>query len=356
MSWPEHGAMNEALQEKLQTNRRDVIDFSVNTNPYGAPPYLLDKMKEWLSSIFTYPDPKQTKLKKEIAKHLGVTEEEVLAGNGGAELIYATARLFTNQTVLLIEPTFTEYRLALTANHARVKSYVTTEETMWQWTVEDLEKVAKDVDAIWFCHPNNPTGTTISPNTLDSFLTFCYEKNMTVVVDEAFFDFQVTPFSFLPYVKKDYPLLVLRSMTKMFAIPGLRIGYMFGQRSLIQQIQSFLPAWNVNSLGEKAIVTLLQEQNFVNDTAKRIHVERERVHSEIEKLGTFHVFPSAVNFYLLRHVDNRDVEPLLRFLAQEGIHARHTYHFPRLEGRYFRFAVKTRKENEQLLDVLSRWN
>lgn len=356
MSWPEHGAMNEALQQKLQTNRKDIIDFSVNTNPFGAPPYLLNKMKEWLPSIFTYPDPKQTKLIKEIAKHLGVTEEEVLAGNGGAELIYATARLFTNQTVLLIEPTFTEYRLALTANHARVKSYVTTEETVWQWTVEELEKVTKNVDAIWFCHPNNPTGTTIAPETLASFLTFCRDKNITVVVDEAFFDFQVTPFSFLPYVKKGYPLLVLRSMTKMFAIPGLRIGYMFGQSTLIQQIQSFLPAWNVNSLGEKAMIALLWEENFVKETAERIQLERERVQREIQKLGMFRVFPSAVNFYLLRHADNRDAEPLLRFLAQEGIHARHTYHFPRLEGRYLRFAVKTREENNQLLDVLSRWN
>ncbi|WP_158735287.1 threonine-phosphate decarboxylase CobD [Alteribacillus sp. YIM 98480] len=357
MSWPEHGAMPAALSKQLSQARcREIIDFSVNTNPFGPPADLKRKLKEWTDTIYQYTDPSHCTLREHMAEKISCKPDHVLPGNGGAELIFAAARLFANKKVVLIEPTFTEYKQALQANGAEVISFYTNEETRWQWSFQHLKPLLEKSDGIWFCHPNNPTGSVSAKEDIVQLLTYCRAANKLLVVDEAFYDFQQDPFLFHRYIKGNDPIILLRSMTKMYAVPGLRLGYMLASENLIEKINNYLPPWNVNSIAEQAMSYLLNQEAFVNQTVQRLHKEKNRVLKGLQTLKEIEVFPSAVNFYLIRHIKNIDMRPLLTFLAQEGIHARHTYHFPGLDGKYLRLAVKTKSENDQLLQSLARWS
>ncbi|SDH09313.1 L-threonine O-3-phosphate decarboxylase [Alteribacillus persepolensis] len=357
MSWPEHGAMPRALNQQLQQDHAPpVSDFSVNTNPYGPPPGLQQQLMEWTKTVFYYSDPNHQQVRQHLAEKLDIYQNNVLPGNGGAELIFAAARLFANKKVVLMEPTFTEYKQALQANGADVISFQTTEQTNWQWTFEQIEPYISKADGIWLCHPNNPTGTAVWQEELQQLIDYGQQQKKWVVIDEAFYDFQEEPVSYHHKLRDNRYLLLLRSMTKMYAVPGLRLGYILAAEDVIHTLASFLPPWNMNSIAEKAMLYLLEQEDFVKNTVQQIEKEKQRVINELQQLDRLKVFPSAVNFYLLRQQDKRDVKPLLTYMAKEGLHARHTYHFPGLEGRYIRLAVKTEKENNQLLCCLTRWN
>ncbi|RSL32061.1 pyridoxal phosphate-dependent class II aminotransferase [Salibacterium salarium] len=356
MSWPEHGAMPDALMKKLnQDKQQPLMDFSVNTNPVGPPHELRQKLPEWALLSTQYSDPSLSSIKQQIADTLNVEPDQVLPGNGGAELIYAVARLFQQKKIVLIEPTFTEYRKALEANQATITSVYVSESSDWRWSFEQVKACLEDADGVWMCEPNNPTGTAANRKELKQLLDYCKATAKTLVVDEAFYDFQTEPFPFVSYTSRDFPVIQIRSLTKMFTIPGLRAGYMMASQEIIDQIQVFLPPWNVNVIAERAISFVLSEQKFVEHTVSYITSERERVKKAVEDETSFKIFSSDTNFFLLCHKDHRDTKELLTFLAEHNLHARHTYHFPILEGKYIRLAVRTKTENNHLIDVLRRW-
>ncbi|MFB4163474.1 threonine-phosphate decarboxylase CobD [Alteribacillus sp. JSM 102045] len=357
MSWPEHGAMPAALSEQLnQVSNKSIIDFSVNTNPYGPPADIKKKLSDWVHTVHEYPDPNSNTLRKRLAQKLSCNFYNVMPGNGGAELIQAAARLFTNKKVILVQPTFTEYKKALEANGAEIVSYLTNEEEEWKWKFQELEPLLEKADGIWFCHPNNPTGTASASKEIEELLQYCKTNNKLTVVDEAFYDFQESPFLFESFINKNFPLILLRSMTKMYTLPGLRMGYMLASEEIIKKIQIYLPPWNINSIAGQAMMYLINQEEFVHETVQLIQKEKQRVIKQIQALKHITVFPSDVNFYLIRHHNRTDMQPLLKFLVQNGIHARHTYHFPGLNGKYIRLAVKKKSENDQLLHMLTRWS
>ncbi|RSL34643.1 aminotransferase class I/II-fold pyridoxal phosphate-dependent enzyme [Salibacterium salarium] len=357
MSWPEHGAMPDALMKQLNQIRQDQpMDFSVNTNPLGPPDELYYNLPKWVLLSTQYSEPSLQTIKQAISEALNVKPDQVLPGNGGAELIYAAARLFQQKKVILIEPTFTEYRKALEANQAFIVPIYVSESSEWKWSFEHIKIYLENADGVWICNPNNPTGKAADHSELMKLLEYCKMKQKTLVVDEAFYDFQQEPFPFLTYTKNEYPVVQLRSLTKMFTIPGLRAGYMVASENVTHQLNQFFPPWNVNIVAEKAMSSVLHQKQFVEHTVSFISQERDRIKKELDHHTSFYIFTADVNFFLLCHRDFRDTKKLLVFLAENNIHARHTYHFPMLEGKYIRLAVRTKPENDYLINTLLRWN
>ncbi len=354
MSLPNHGANPNHLAEALGIKLPEhVNDFSVNTNPFGPPNVFLNiDLLESLSTISTYPDPHVTELRERLAQQNAVLSTQILVGNGAAELIFLLAGLFRGKKVRIVEPAFSEYRDACLAHDCQVQSLVL--EAPWKLDKEHIKAAIKDIDLLFLCSPNNPTGIRYEDETIIALVEAAERAGIYVVIDEAFYDFCEQKRGLQELIHSYSKLILLRSMTKMYAIAGIRLGYMLANEELIQQIKKRQPPWSVNGLAQKIGLQLLDEDDFVKKSVADLSSERERMRNELVKLD-FDISPSVVNFYLVSEQKKENLKPLMLFLAEHGIVARHTYNFNGLNGKYLRLAVKDKQANDRLLHVMAKW-
>jgi threonine-phosphate decarboxylase len=338
--------MGLALPEKY-------IDFSANINPLGPPPALKEKWNGFYQEITVYPDPFAVKLKSRIAESEQISNDSILIGNGGAELITLVARFLTGKKVLVVEPTFSEYEKACRANHCEIQ-YHHLKGPDFALSIEELRLSISSADALFLCNPNNPTGIPYPVSTILSIIEECVKQNCFVILDEAFYDFLLDYHSFIPYINKFPNLIIIRSMTKMFAIPGLRLGYLAATPEIIAKLSRLQPHWSINTIALLAGELCLQTKEFIKETQVYIWEERERLNTFFNK-NNFEITPSQVNFYLLRDPFLTDQFSLFEFLLHRGIIPRHTFNFPGLEGNWLRFAIKSKQENSALMEVLLEW-
>lgn len=354
MKWPPHGSNPQYLYREIGlTIPENLLDFSANINPLGPPRAIREKWSLLFEKVIDYPDPRASSLKDMIAAKEGVRDDRVLLGNGGAELITLIGRMLSQKNVLIIEPAFSEYEEACRANGCNIV-YYQAEEPSWQPLEEELFACLKNMDAVFLCNPNNPTGVVYSHEFIVRLLDECRLNEVLLIVDEAFHDFHHEYMPLTPLLGKYENLIILRSMTKMYAIPGLRLGFALAAPVTIQRLAKSQPHWSVNALAMEAGVECLKDVSFLEDSAKYIENERKKLFNFFDKYG-FAYSPSQVNFYLLRDPIHEDQYPLFEFLLRKGMVPRHTFNFPGLEGRWLRFAIKGEQDNGRLLEVLLEW-
>lgn len=353
MKWPSHGSNPHYIYESLSIPQPEqFIDLSANINPLGPPPRLRERWLGFFEKISEYPDPQASALKEMIALKENVCEESVLIGNGGAELITLIGRMLAGKNVLIIQPTFSEYEKACTANECRVVYHQIDDD--WTLNMPSLLEKLDGIDAVFLCNPNNPLGICFPYETVLRLAIACKRRGIYLVVDEAFHDFWRRYQSLTPIVKEHHNVILLRSMTKMFAIPGLRLGYVLANSSIIQLLASAQPHWSVNVVAMLAGEECLQETSFIEQTIDYIDKERERLFSFFNH-EEFIVSPTETNFYVLRDPNLEDQYPLFEFLLRHGVVPRHTMNFPGLEGKWLRFAIKSTRENTRLMELLKEW-
>ncbi|MFD1360081.1 threonine-phosphate decarboxylase CobD [Lentibacillus salinarum] len=354
MQLPAHGSNPDHLFKALGMEPpTKMVDFSVNTNPLGAPRAIKDHWQGWLEEIEDYPDPSALELKKTIAAHEGVAESHLLPGNGASELITLIARYLHGKQVLIIHPAFSEYESACRNENCTI-SYHIVHPPNWQLEKGALQQKIDAVDAVFFCHPNNPAGVQYDRLTIDWLIDACKQSKTLLVIDEAFYDFASNPVTFIHQAGRSRYLLVLRSLTKMYSIAGLRLGYLAGRAELLARIQISQPHWSINAIALKAGSLCLKDHQHSEDTRAYMTGERKRLFSFFRKNDFLHS-PSAVNFYLIRDPSLDDQQELFMYLLRKGLVMRHTYNFPGLEGTWLRAAIKTEAENNLLMGALSEW-
>lgn len=354
MIWPSHGSNPQYLYEALDKQMpEERIDFSANINPLGPPRELKDRWGSLFQYISDYPDPCSSLIKSKLASAEGIEETQILVGNGGAELITLIGRMIAGKKALIIQPAFSEYEEACRVNHCTV-SYHQLEPGDWNLNLEALSEKLNAADAVFFCNPNNPTGVYYPYAMVKKLMEECQRHSCLLIIDEAFYDFACGYQSIVPLIGKDSNVVVLRSMTKMFSIPGLRLGYMMAGERLIEKAAALKPHWSVNALALKAGEWCLDSKEHVRITKDLIRQERARLVRFYQQLD-FNVSPSSVNFYLLRDPRLDEQLPLFRFLLEKGIIPRHTMNFPGLEGRWLRFAIKGPKDNDVLMEAVQEW-
>lgn len=354
MNWPAHGSNPHYLYQFLQQEMPEhVIDFSVNVNPFGTPDTIEKKWGTWFSAIEDYPDPLGDRLTTLLSKEEGISKQSILLGNGGAEIIQLLANLFRGQRVLLIQPTFSEYESMCQAYDCKI-SYLILEEPEWEIPLEELIHQVKENDVVFLCHPNNPTGITYSEDLLVEIIKACEESGCYLVVDEAFYDFLIHPRTLASYVKEYEHLIVIRSMTKMYAIAGLRLGYMVASPPVIDKVKRFQPHWSVNALALLAGEESILAKDYAAKTRSYFVKERERILPLLREAG-YLLSDSEVNYYVLRDPQLGEQLSLFMYLLERGFVPRHTANYPGLNGRWLRFAIRTEEENNQLVEALIEW-
>lgn len=354
MKWPLHGSnpqyLYEAIGKKLPEK---YIDFSANINPLGPPAALKDKWPDFYHEIMVYPDPQAKVLTEKIAEKEQIPADSILIGNGGAELITLIARMLKGKKVLIVQPTFSEYEKACLMNQCEIL-YHSLKEPDYELNLDELRIKLQKTDAVFLCNPNNPTGRQFSTSTILSLMEECEKLDCFFILDEAFFDFLSEYDSFVPYIRRFSKFIIIRSMTKMFAIPGIRLGYLLAGPSIVAELSPLQSHWSVNALALRIGELCIQNDGFIQMTKAYLDSERKRLF-EFYKNQHFWVSPSEVNFYLMKDPTQKDQFELFGYLLDQGMIPRHTYNFPGLEGRWLRFAIKSQAENSRLLEVLTRW-
>ncbi|MED4400755.1 pyridoxal phosphate-dependent aminotransferase [Metabacillus fastidiosus] len=353
MTLPLHGANPQFLYEVMNVKMPEkIIDFSVNTNPFAINDHFeMSDISAWISE---YPDPNCTQLKKKYAEELAVKEGQLLFGNGASQCIFLLAENFQGKAVGIIEPTFNEYRRACDAFQCTIHTWAINEQNEWQVLLNEFESFLKEIDVLFLCNPNNPTGTIFS--NVDEIIKLTEKYDVSLIIDEAFYDFcESGDMTSLHNIHQYEHLIILRSVTKMYNLAGARLGYIIAQEKLINELNKKLPTWSVNGIAQQLGLQAVERMDKeVLRTRKRINDERKRV---CEKLGNagFYTSSSVTNYYLLRERVSENAHSLLIYLLQNGAVVRHTENFAHLNGKYIRIAVKTKAENDFLLALLEEW-
>ncbi|MBF0329529.1 MAG: threonine-phosphate decarboxylase [Nitrospirae bacterium] len=360
-----HGGNIYKLSEELGISEDEIIDFSASINPLGLPKSVVAAIKDGIRTIIDYPDPDARHLCVEIARHLHMDSQHVLCGNGSTELIYLAARALRPEKVLIPAPTFSEYERAVktlqAVNHTppQVSYFVTWEKDNFDLNAEKfIASMSKDtkasalmnsVDTVFICNPNNPTGRVISRNNMLKICNAALKFKTYLVVDEAFIDFCPEE-SVVKEVEKNPYLIVLRSLTKFYALSGLRIGYAVAHPKTINLLLKYKEPWTVNTLAQVAGIAALRDAAFRLDSLKVIEHESAVLEDGL-KLLNIRYFESDANFYLLKI---RNAQQTVLQLRDKGIMVRDCSNFIGLDENYMRIAVKSNKDNMRLLKELSK--
>jgi threonine-phosphate decarboxylase len=355
LNLPLHGSNPKYLYEAYDLNMPEqIVDFSVNLNPFGPPAQLREAWNELYFDAIDYPDPYGQALVEAIAKFHNLDENMVIIGNGAAELIYLIGQIFAQRHVLIVEPAFSEYKKACEAFGCKVSSHVLYDRHDWDIDIVRIEAELTGKDALFFCHPNNPTGKVYSKKQLLSLIEVAKKHAACVVIDEAFADFCSESISVAQELKRYPNLIVLRSLTKMYAIAGLRLGYVLAHPETISLLKQKQPHWSVNGIALKAGQICLKDNTHATRTRQLIDQERKRMITVLQNLG-FRCSDSSVNFFLIQDPSLSSMDPLISFLLKRELVVRHTKNFRGLDGRYIRVAVRKKEENDQLLSALREW-
>ncbi|MDT8880794.1 threonine-phosphate decarboxylase CobD [Halomonas saccharevitans] len=352
-SWPGHGGRAAPLLARYGLPADyPLIDFSANLNPLGPPPWLGDWLAGAAECLTRYPDPDDDRARRAIAEHEGVAPERVLVTAGGAEAIFLAAGLHAGGRALIVQPTFSEYARACAHYGLGVSSLALNGEA-FRLDVDAAERAMVAAEVLFLCRPNNPTGTLIPRKTIERLLARCDETGTTLVVDEAFVDFTENDERLTSLLAESPNLLLLRSLTKLYDLPGLRLGYLLGATETVARLAERQLPWSVNALALELVAPLLADADYLARTRAWLADQRDLPH-KVRALG-YTVAPAAANFLLLHGGDAAETEALFAFLLRRGLLARHTHNFPGLDGRWLRLALRDGRDNARLLAALAAW-
>lgn len=339
-----HGALDFEELAHLEIAPDEIIDFSVNSNPFGPSPLVSEALRKVV--IERYPDRESLMLRTALAQKFGIELPQLMIGNGTAELLWLVAMAFvrSGDRVLILRPTFGEYARSVALMGAQVESIWAAEENQFAFVSEAIHEtqITKTIRLAFICNPNNPTGTTLSSETIRG-LAYKY-PNTLFVIDEAYIQFVPD----LPScISLNLPnVIVLRSMTKDYAIAGLRLGYAVGAVQVIEALAKVRPPWNVNAVAQEAGLAALMDDDYLSQTMTHLHAAKTEFLSALQDLGLKPI-PSETHYFIIK-VGNA-AEFRRRLLAYK-IQVRDCASFGLPD--YIRIAARKPEENAKLLSVL----
>ncbi len=345
----EHGGNIRRLAAAANLSPSDLLDFSANINPLGPPEWFRAEASRSLGAIQHYPDPDCVELRQELAREHGISVEQIVIGNGSTEIFRFLPEVLAIERAVVPVPAYADY--AQTANQAGmpVITVPLDEKSGFSLDSERLRELVKDGDIVYIGRPNNPTGTLIDAETL---LALSGEKPEAVfVIDEAFIDFAAVGTTLVR--RRNRNMIIIRSMTKFFAMPGLRLGYAVVETETADRLRAALPRWSVNTLAQALGVESVKDKDYSRRTRQYVRRQRDCLARQISDIGGLKVYPGAANFLLVK-IERRDFDAacLAERLLKKGIAIRNCENFSGLNNKFFRIAVRTERENRQLFQAL----
>ena len=350
-----HGGNLKEAQERYLLKKEEIIDFSANINPLGFPSSVGKIISSHLDDIARYPDPGCKDLKKALASCLNISADNLLIGNGSMELIFSLTFALKPKRALIPIPAFSEYERAVHLAGGRCLFVKTREENDFAVNVTEIVKRLDSADLLFICNPNNPTGFLWDKEAMRFLADKCEKKGVFLVIDEAFMDFVKEKNASSMAAARPFKLhvLVLRSLTKFFALAGLRIGYLAGNKKLLSRISSYQPPWSVNVLAQMTACEIIKDSVFIKKSRDYVLKESIFLFKKLQKLKFLKPYPASANFIFCR-VENKKINSrrLCDYCGAKGILIRDCSNFRGLDDRFIRVAVRKREENLRLLSCL----
>lgn len=333
----------------IDSQNHTLVDFSSNVNPLGFPPSVKKLLKTGLQKIPIYPDPNSTKLRERLSKHIKVPIDNLVIGNGATEIIYnfCQAVISKNTPVLIPIPTFGEYESAVTLCGGKIKFFKTMD---LNHDISNFIRAIPKNGCIFICNPNNPTGTLVPKNVMLQILRAAKSRSTMVFVDECFMELTQNPKESIADHIDMGNLFVLQSLTKSFGLAGLRVGYGIGDKKMIFILHNIKIPWNVSGISQEAAILALSDVNFLSKTRSLIKKEHNFLKNSISRINGFSCLDSSTNFILIR--TRTKSKTLQKNLMEKNILIRDCSTFRGLNENYIRIAIKTHKENVNLVKAL----
>ena len=303
-----------------------------------------------LKTTANYPDPLCRELREALAIHEDINSSNIICGNGAADIIFKITLALKPKKALLIAPTFAEYEEAINLVNGEIIYYNLKEEKDFCIEADILDYITSDLDIMFICNPNNPTGIPMKKGDMFNILEKCKKNNVILVVDECFIDFLIDEeeYSLSSYISQYNNLIILKAFTKIYAMAGIRLGYMMcSNMDIVNKINNIGQPWSVSTVASKCGVAALKEVDYVKKTKEYIKENREYLIRELNSLG-YKVFESETNFILFKTKDTNIKDKLEEY----GILIRSCSNYRNLNEEYFRIAVKSEKNNKYLINCL----
>jgi adenosylcobyric acid synthase len=346
-----HGGNVQQLAAAAGRSEKDLLDFSANINPLGLPEWLRSLVSSRLSSLVHYPDPNCSSLVATFASEFGIAPAEILIGNGSTELLYLLPRAVPRRRAVIPVPSYMDYAKACELAGLIVEKLPLEEAAAFKLDLSALAARLHGDELVFIGQPNNPTGLLVDP---DALRRLAYDHPSTVfMVDEAFADF-IDGLDSLIH-RRPPNVVVLYSLTKFYAIPGLRLGCAVADRGVAQKIRRILPPWTVNALAQAVGEAALRDKTYAEQTRALVKTLREQLCLDLQAISGLTVYPGTANFLLVR-IDREDtnVPTLAQRMLSDGIAIRNCDNLAGLDARFFRVAVRTAPENALLCQSIRR--
>ncbi|RJQ66456.1 MAG: cobyric acid synthase [Desulfobacteraceae bacterium] len=345
-----HGGNVGLLAARAGLPREEILDFSASINPQGPPGHLRSLVNRSLGEVVHYPDPYASGLAAAIADQHGLSSRQIVVGNGSTEILFALPRVLGVSAALIPVPSYLDYRTAVLREGLDVEEVLLKEADGFAMPWTAVEKKLKGGEMVILGQPNNPTGRLFDNERLADLAV--RRPETFFVVDEAFADFVPDYRSMIHYGCVN--IVVVRSMTKFYAVPGFRLGYAMADAELADRLRGFLPPWSVGSVAQAVGQGVLEDQTYAGRSRCEAVRRREALSADLSALPGLKVYPGAAN-YLLVKIEREDVDAvgLEAKLLRQGIAIRVCANFTGLGPEYFRVAVRRTSENRRLVAALS---
>ncbi len=332
----------------------EIIDFSSNINPLGIPHSVKKILQGNWEHLLRYPDIDYRALRQNIAAYHLIGEEQVLVGNGAAEIIFLLGNFFRGKKILIPVPAFGEYAEAVKLGGGEV---VTLKRDVADFALplEEIRMLLKQVDGIILCNPNNPTGQILREPELREIVELTYTLGKYLILDEAFIDFVPEPekSSGLKWLKHHSQLIIIRAYTKYYALPGLRLGYGLGDERVLADLRRYQMPWSVNSLAVEIGKVVLKDREYQQLSREWIGRERNFLQTHLQEMVGLRIFPTEANFFLIKLENGQIARELKQRMIEKGVLIRDASSFVGLDDSYFRVAIKERTDNLRLINALT---
>jgi len=350
-----HGGNPSGDLSRFNLQPRSVIDFSTSLNPLGAPPVITDHWPELIDAVKEYPSIEGDGITDFYRTRFGLSDKNILAGNGSTEIIYLIPRSLRLKQVVILTPSFHDYeRAALLSGAKVIRVPLLNDGSSFRIDMERLVEALKISDAVWLAMPNNPTADLFPKEMINVLASGFPDK--WFIIDEAFIQFSDNweEEGFITGEMKPN-MLVIHSLTKFYALAGLRMGGLIGHEDVISRIRKSKEPWTINGVADRAALLLKECEGYERESRAYVSRERDRIIKRLKASDGIMPFPSTTNFILCRWTGTRDLDDLQRHLLANGMYVRDCRNFPGLKDNYFRIGLRTREENDQLTSLISSY-
>ena len=367
-----HGGNIFQFAHEQRIEPYEVIDFSANINPLGPSQRGLSALEAQLRYISHYPDATNDDVLNTIADTYGMNKNQIVVGNGAAELLYAICRLPGYTGAFVPAPGFSEYKEALEASQIPVRDiyYRLREDDNGKpyfevpyLALETFSAELKGQDGriiVFLGNPNNPDGTLLDKNHIRTLASMLKDANSLLVIDESFIDFvgndtlQDNKYSMRSLVNEFDNIIVVHSFTKFYAVPGVRIGAAFSNPHIIDQLNTFIPTWSVNTLAQAYTQSALNDVEYVKRTKQVLHEEQHYMYNALDAIAGITIYPPSANFILF-HIEQEEVtaDSINEALKKHNMIIRNCDSYMGLNSQWVRVAIKDHDNNVRLVDTLT---